>query len=999
MKKRVLSILTVLSLFASTAPWVNASPNVSDEPGTYTETEAHTDAIPVAEPTVPTPQQACDTMIAMQSEYPEGMAWTDASSGTYKWNGGRGENGEIAEYGTGCVNFAFRLSDAVFGTLPARMYRAGTFRFEDIKAGDILRVEHNRHSVIVLQTHEETVVIAEGNYNKSIHWGRILTRDEVLAADHVLTRYPEGYLPPDDPSAGEIVAQGTLDGGLTWQLVRAGTLTISGAGAMPDFTYGGTSDAPVSDRPWNEYMAQIQKIVLENGITRIGSNAFRGSTAFSISIPASVTEIGNDAFRGCASLTLVSPDGVVTIGERAFQGCENLRGVTLPASIEEVGAGAFCDCTELTAAKFLPGENHVIMGDNVFTRCWRLVDVTLPGYMDKIGNEMFLSNTGGFSSLTIPEGVESIGERAFSNCYQLTSLYIPGSVKTIGTSAFTNCGLKDIYFSGSETEWNAIQKPGDTQSALDNITVHYDVAPPDEDIAVTEVRVSPTSVTVAVDGTAHLTAEVIPANASDAAVSWYSSDLTVTAVDENGVVTGIGVGTATIVASAGDKYAECTVTVEATAPDPGPDTPDPEPDTPDPGPDTPDPEPDTPDPGPDTPDPKPDTPSSRPDSSNSGSDTSSPSPTTMVSTTPAAGDAGKPAQTVAAPPAAVNGTTAVCTVSSAVADEMIRQALQYKSGAIKITPEINGTVTRADVTIPAASLNRMGNRTAAGMTVSTPLAEVAIPNSGLKSLSRSGGNVVIAAERTGNSAELTITAGGQTVRKVSGGVTMTIPMDNPTPGTVAVLVNADGTRQVIRRSVANETGVTVPLDGSARLVTEDNAKTFTDVPPTNWAADAVAFVSGHELFNGTAPDIFSPDVPMTRGMLVTVLHNLENNPRRTSPNSFSDVPSGAWYANAVAWAVDAGIVSGYGNGQFGAEDRVTREQMAVMLWRYAGSPASAGSMSDFHDAGQSDEYASEALRWAAENGIIHGKNGNLLDPKGRATRAEVAQMLKNFLEC
>ena len=105
-------------------------------------------------------------MIALQSKFPEGMHWTDASSGTYTWKGGRGENGEIATMGTGCVNFAFQLSDAAFGTLPARMLKENEFEFADIHVGDILRISLG-HSVIVLQINDDSMVIAEGNYNQS----------------------------------------------------------------------------------------------------------------------------------------------------------------------------------------------------------------------------------------------------------------------------------------------------------------------------------------------------------------------------------------------------------------------------------------------------------------------------------------------------------------------------------------------------------------------------------------------------------------------------------------------------------------------------------------------------------------------------------------------------------------------------------------------------------------------------------------------------------------
>ena len=108
--------------------------------------------------------------------------------------------------------------------------------------------------------------------------------------------------------------------------------------------------------------------------------------------------------------------------------------------------------------------------------------------------------------------------------------------------------------------------------------------------------------------------------------------------------------------------------------------------------------------------------------------------------------------------------------------------------------------------------------------------------------------------------------------------------------------------------------------------------------------------------------------------------------------------SDSWYASAVAWAAEKGIVSGYGDGRFGPNDLITREQLAIMLWRYAGSPAPSAQALDFPDAGSASGYALEALRWAVENGIISGYGSGQLAPQGLATRAQVAQMMKNFLE-
>lgn len=291
------------------------------------------------------------------------------------------------------------------------------------------------------------------------------------------------------------------------------------------------------------------------------------------------------------------------------------------------------------------------------------------------------------------------------------------------------------------------------------------------------------------------------------------------------------------------------------------------------------------------------------------------------------------------------------------------------SETVVIAPKITGSVTKVEVSIPASTVEQLGTQTSASLTVSTPVADVTIPNGGLGSLGSAGGTVTVAAEKTGNTVELTVTAGGRAVESVPGGVTLTVPAGNATPGTVAVLIHEDGAREVVRKSVAGDGSITIPLDGSAKLEIVDNSKRFDDVPATGWVAEAAAFVSSHELFQGTAPGRFSPDAPMSRGMLAVVLHNLENNLAQALTGAFADVSNGQWYAEGVAWAEAQGIIGGYGNGRFAPNDSVTREQLAVMLWRYAGSPAATDRELHFADADRASDWAVEALCWATENGI------------------------------
>lgn len=172
---------------------------------------------------------------------------------------------------------------------------------------------------------------------------------------------------------------------------------------------------------------------------------------------------------------------------------------------------------------------------------------------------------------------------------------------------------------------------------------------------------------------------------------------------------------------------------------------------------------------------------------------------------------------------------------------------------------------------------------------------------------------------------------------------------------------------------------------------------FQDVTADMWCYNAVRFVSENDLMNGISSNLFAPNTNLSRAQLAQILYNKEGRPE-VEKATFTDVPDGEWYSNAVAWAAEKGIVSGYGNGLFGPGDNITREQLAVMLWRYAGSPAATNKELHFADANEASSYALEALCWATENSIINGYGNGELAPKGESTRAQVAQMLKNFLE-
>ena len=239
------------------------------------------------------------------------------------------------------------------------------------------------------------------------------------------------------------------------------------------------------------------------------------------------------------------------------------------------------------------------------------------------------------------------------------------------------------------------------------------------------------------------------------------------------------------------------------------------------------------------------------------------------------------------------------------------------------------------------------------------------------------------------------------------GATITITLSPDKGYKLDKLTVTDGSGKTVSTVKKSDTVYTFTMPASAVKVgvsyvkaTETPSKTkFNDA--NDWFASAVDYVTGKGMMNGTADNTFSPKANTTRGMVVTVLYRLENQPS-TSAASFTDVASGAYYANAVAWANANGIVSGYGSGKFGPNDKVTREQLAAILYRYAQykkyDVSGAKSLDGYTDAQSVSSYAVPALQWANAVGVVTGKSGNKLDPKGNATRAEVAAMLMRFCE-
>ena len=192
----------------------------------------------------------------------------------------------------------------------------------------------------------------------------------------------------------------------------------------------------------------------------------------------------------------------------------------------------------------------------------------------------------------------------------------------------------------------------------------------------------------------------------------------------------------------------------------------------------------------------------------------------------------------------------------------------------------------------------------------------------------------------------------------------------------------------------------VRKDSSTAAAKESVSLRFDDVRPAHWFADAVEYVTENGIMNGTAADTFSPNAPATRAMLVTVLYRLAGSPDADAAHGFADLTRGAWYVDAVAWAAENGIVDGVGASRFAPNVGITREQLAVILYRYAqhcGLDVSAAEdLSGYADAQSVSPWAQAAMRWAVSAGLISGRSASALAPQSGATRAEIAQLLMSF---
>ena len=520
---------------------------------------------------------------------------------------------------------------------------------------------------------------------------------------------------------------------------------------------------------------------------------------------------------------------------------------------------------------------------------------------------------------------------------------------------------------------------------------------------VTGVSLNTDSLTLEEGGTATLTATITPSNATDQNVTWSSDNESVATVDQNGRVTAVAQGGATITAAVDGKSAKCSVTVNAAAPVP--------------------------------------VTSVSLDKTSLGltegdtetlTATVEPSDATNKNVTWSTSDASIATVTDGVVTAVAPGTATI-TVTTEDGNKTATCAVTVTAATVPVTGvTLNKTSTSlyvgdTETLTPTITPDNATNKNVTWSSDDTSVATV--DASGLVTAVARGTAVITAtaADGSGASASCTVTVSSYlppanpnyriTVEATQGGTVTADPTAAKAGATVTLTPVPDRGYQVGSVAVTDRFGdpvaVTEQADGTYTFVMPNGQVTvtvtfaeaplpFPDVTEGDWFYDAVRYAYENGLMDGVGDNLFAPNSDTTRAQLVTILYRLEGQPAPSGDSGFSDVAAGTWYTDAVAWAAENGIVNGVSETEFAPGKDITREQLATILFRYAeakGYDVSARvDLSAYPDANQIQSYAAESVAWAVAEGLIQGFEDNTLRPAGNATRAQIATILMRFCE-
>ena len=944
------------------------------------------------------------------------------------------------------------------------------------------------------------------------------------------------------------------------------TLTISGSGAMADYTvYGAPWHVALGAKENRKQTNQINKIELPSGLTRIGDNAFLqasvtdvkipdtvisigtnafwncntiqttipasvqelGATAFygtfvvnvdanspyfyseedgkilynkdkttlyqvsqdctgNFTIPSTVTTINNFAMNGCAKVTgeLVIPDSVQTIGRSAFEGT-GFTSLNLGNSVKEIGVSAFYNCATMTGNLVIPASVTTIgknafaktgfngkldfqaqieefpaaifkelnftsvsfsdsvktIGDHAFENCKLLTTVTFGQGLETIGSFAF-EGSGISGKLIFPDSLKRIKDYAFSNCLGITEIDFPEGNATIEYAAFTgDTGVQKIKIPLSEIQFDKLNNGGywiftqykenkletivvgtapkensmslfaNSLAGLKTIVIGTGVSEINNyafqnstslesalypsDLVIDNVEKSNqklidvgTKYTVAANGSmgqnteqAMLTFET-PEGKTCPAVTYLSTNESAVTVDENGKIKAVGsVGQkATIKAQYdGTTFAKVDVTIGTSA----------------------------------------------------GEDFYSIDP--VIADQTYTGTELKPAvkvtkngkviETGYSVEYSANTNVGTATATVKVGDTVIGTATfnivkATPSITISATPDtltgggsveltVSGVPTKGKLAVTCdndITVNEKDGKYTAQLPNATKDYTFTAKYTGTDNYNDVEKSCKVSVTYKGSSHHSSSTSNTVSASTASNGK---VSLDKSTAkkgDTVTVTVTPDAGYQLDKLTITDAKGKTVDVtkksDGKYTFTMPDSKVTITptfskiedtkpskngfdDVASSDWFADAVKYVADKGLMSGTGSDKFAPSATTTRAMLMTVLARYAG----------EDTTGGAtWYEKGMNWAKAKGVSDGTN-----PNANITREQLVTMMYRYAGSPKADGKLDSFSDAASVSTYAADAMQWAVANGIVNGSNGKL-NPQNNATRAEVAAILMRFCE-
>jgi len=465
------------------------------------------------------------------------------------------------------------------------------------------------------------------------------------------------------------------------------------------------------------------------------------------------------------------------------------------------------------------------------------------------------------------------------------------------------------------------------------------------------------SLTLQKDGSETLSAVVQPENATDSSVRWSSSDTAVATVDENGKVTAVGKGNAVISATTvdGGFIAQCNVTVEEDTPE---------------------------------------VVAVENVSLDKKTLTVDIGESETLTATVKPDNAANKKVTWSSNDedvASVDANGRVTAISRGTATITVRTEDGNFAAQCKVTvtdPDATSTDTETKPDGSTVTTVEDVNGSSSSTTVDTNGVvdtSVSLSDSAVSDATKNDAAVILpmvgvtATTNMDTAPSVTVDLPGSAPVKVE------IPVLDLTPGTVAVLADADGNEKVIPNSVLGNNGLIVTLSDGDTVKILDNTQSYSDVAASHWAKDNIDYVTSRGLFVGVDDANFAPETSMTRAMIVSVL-------QRYAGDTTAAAPGSDWYEGARQWAIANGVSDGTNmNGN------VTREQLVTMLYRYIGSPQVVGSLNSYSDNASVSPYAEQAMVWAVRNGIIGGMTADTLAPQGLATRAQVAAILERFI--